>query len=219
MVGTIRRTVNTKSALNTRSANARNANTRNTDKRMTRRIISLIVQLITIYYLSSVITSLSPMEALKVRDWLLKCFLVFKNITKYFIGREKVIEAGASAIFAVVWRKLQMGQMLDLSNIPVAAAGFTLAYYSGTNLNSSIKMITKYNNSFFARMIGITERNSVNVQKAIVAMISWLLSSLRYSTIVNVSEISKDIMIQLRLKSLRRRNMINYGRSTLITRR
>ena len=172
----------------------------------------MIVQLITIYYLSSVITNLSPIEALKVRDWLLKYFLV----TKYFVGHEKVIEAGASAIFAVMCRKLQTGKMLDMIDVPVAAAGFSLAYYSGTSLSSSVEMIIKYDNSFFARMIGITERNSVNVQKAIVAMISWLLSSLRYSTVVNVSEISKDIMIQLRL---RRRNMINYGRSTLITRR
>ena len=158
---------------------------------------------------------MSPRDAIKYRAWIFKAFIMFKNLTKYFVGHEKIIESGASAIFSVVWRKLQLGKGLDLTNIPVAAASFGLTYTTGTSMNSTMSMISKYNNSMFAKMIGITERNAIAVHKTIVYMISWLLSSLRYSTVTSIAEITSDVMHNLKLTSLSRKNVLNYGRNRL----
>ena len=114
-----------------------------------RRIMALIVQLFTIYYLVGVSMDMTSRDALKIRSWLLQCIISFKNIaTTYFSGYQKGIEATAAALVSVIWRKLQSGRGLNISNAVVAATAFGMAYKTGNgSLNTTVKRLGSYNNS------------------------------------------------------------------------
>jgi hypothetical protein len=159
---------------------------------------------------------MSPKDALKIRGWTLKAFGQFIEITKtYFAGYQRGIEAGASAIFAVVARKLQTGRGLSLTNIPVATTSFALTYALGTGVTNFVRNINKYNNSRLGKLTGRTVSNALAVQKAIVTMICWLITSLKNSSITVVGEITNDVMARYHLRTLGRRNMLNYGNKKL----
>jgi len=177
-----------------------------------RRIVVLIIQFVAIYHLNNAILDMSPRDALKVRGWTLKAFGQFVEITKtYFAGYQRGIEAGASAIFAVVSRKLQMGRGLNITNIPVAATSFALTYALGTGVTGFVKNINKYNNSVVGKITGRTVADAIAVQKAIVTMICWLITSLKGSSLTVIGEITKDVSDTYHIRSLSRKNVLNYG--------
>jgi len=183
-----------------------------------RRIIVLIIQLIAIYYLNEMILTMSPKDALKIRGWTLKAFGKFIEITKtYFPGYQRGIEAGASAMFAIVSRKLQTGRgfRLTYANIPVATTAFALTYVLGTGATNFVRNINKYNSSRIGKLTGRTVTNALAVQKVIITMICWLITSLKNSSTTVVGEITNEIMAQYHLRTLNRRNMLNYGNNKL----
>jgi hypothetical protein len=181
-----------------------------------RRIVSLIFQLVAIYYLVGISMDMAPRDAMKIRTWLLSSIVSFKNIvTTYFSGYQRGIEASASALVSVIWRKLQMGRGINLTNAVVAATAFTMAYTTGTGVNNTVRGLGSYSNSTLSRLIGTTERNAKNVQAAIVSMIAWLTASLRSSSTTTIAEIVYDIQRTYHLRSLSKRNFINYGTNRL----
>lgn len=181
-----------------------------------RRIVSLIFQLISIYYLVGLSINMSGSDALKIRSWLLSSIVSFKNIvTTYFSGYQRGIEASASALVSVIWRKLQMGRGFNVTNAVVALSAFTMAYTSGMGVNSTVSRLNRYSNTALSRLIGTTERNARNVQAVIISMIAWLTASLRGSVTTTVAEIAYDVQRTYHLRKLSKKNFINYGTNRL----
>lgn len=181
-----------------------------------RRIISLIFQLIAIYYLVGKSLNMSPGNALKIRKWLLYSIVSFKNIvTTYFSGYQRGIEATASALVSVIFRKLQLGRGFNVSNAVVALSSFYISYTQGTSVNSTVSRLGSYNNSTLGRLIGTTERNAIKVQATIISMIAWLVASLRSSAKNTIIEVAYDLQQTYRLRQLSKKNFINFGTNRL----
>ena len=181
-----------------------------------RKIVFLIIQLIAIYHLNNAILEMSLRDHLNVRKWTLKAFGQFIEITKtYFVGYQRGIEATASAMFAVVTRKLQTGRGLSITNIPVATTSFALTYALGTGVTNFVRNINRYNNSTLGKITGRTVTNALAVQKVIITMICWLIASLKNSSITVVAEITNDVMAYYHLRTLNRRNMLKFGNNKL----
>lgn len=172
--------------------------------------------MISIYYLVGLSINMSGSDALKIRSWLLSSIVSFKNIvTTYFSGYQRGIEASASALVSVIWRKLQMGRGFNVTNAVVALSAFTMAYTSGMGVNSTVSRLNRYSNTALSRLIGTTERNARNVQAVIISMIAWLTASLRGSVTTTVAEIAVDVQRTYHLRKLSKKNFINYGTNRL----
>lgn len=183
-----------------------------------RRIIALIITLVVLLYLNNYAMEMSAADALKVRRSILNSFLKFKNIVQTcFAGHENVIEAGASSIAAVLYRKFQTGTLRpNVANMAIGTMAFTMSYRNGGARTSNfINKIHKYNNSFIGRATGRTAANAEMVRTGIITMIAWLVSSLRYFATENVAGIVRE---ELRIRGLERTTparLLNYGAATL----
>ena len=183
-----------------------------------RRIVALIITLVVLLYLNNYAMEMSAADALKVRRSILNSFLKFKDIVQScFAGHENVIEAGASSIAAVLYRKFQTGTLRpNVANMAVGTMAFTMSYRNGGARTSNfINKIHKYNNSSFARLTGRTAANAEMVRTGIITMIAWLVSSLRYFATENVAGIVRE---ELRVRGLERTTparLLNYGAATL----
>jgi hypothetical protein len=173
---------------------------------------------VVLLYLNNYAMEMSAADALKVRRSILNSFLKFKNIVQTcFAGHENVIEAGASSIAAVLYRKFQTGTLRpNVANMAVGTMAFTMSYRNGGARTSNfINKIHKYNNSSFARLTGRTAANAEMVRTGIITMIAWLVSSLRYFATENVAGIVRE---ELRVRGLERTTparLLNYGAATL----
>jgi len=183
-----------------------------------RRIVALIITLVVLLYLNNYAMEMSAADALKVRRSILNSFLKFKNIVQTcFAGHENVIEAGASSIAAVLYRKFQTGTLRpNVANMAIGTMAFTMSYRNGGARTSNfINQIHKYNNSFIGRATGRTAANAEMVRTGIITMIAWLVSSLRYFATENVAGIVRE---ELRIRGLERTTparLLNYGAATL----
>jgi len=161
---------------------------------------------------------MSATDAIKVRRSILNSFLKFKNIVQTcFAGHENIIEAGASSIAAVLYRKFQTGTLRpNVANMAVGTVAFTMSYRNGGARTSNfINKIHRYNNSSFARLTGRTSRDAEMVRTGIITMIAWLVSSLKYFATENVAGIVRE---ELRVRGLERTTparLLNYGAATL----
>ena len=182
-----------------------------------RRIVALIITLMVLLYLNNYALTMSSADALKVRRLTLNSFLKFKNIVQtYFVGYENIIEAGASSIVAVLHRKFQAGTLRpNAANLAVGTVAFAVSYRGGGRTSNFINKIHRYNNSYLGRVTGRTAANAEMVRTGIITMIAWLIASLRYFAVENLSGIIRE---ELHVRGLERSTpakLVNYGAATL----
>jgi hypothetical protein len=167
-------------------------------------------------YLNNYALNMTAADALKVRRLTLNSFLKFKNIVQtYFVGYENVIEAGASSIVAVLHRKFQAGTLRpNAANLAVGTVAFAVSYRGGRTSNF-INKIHKYNNSYLGRVTGRTASNAEMVRTGIITMIAWLIASLKYFAVENLSGIIREELHSRGLERSTPAKLVNYGAATL----
>ena len=200
-----------------RSPNQNNNNRPRLRQGQARRIVALIITLMVLLYLNNYVLTMTSADALKVRKLTLNSFLKFKNIVQtYFAGYENHIEAGASSIMAVLYHKFQTGTLRpNASNLAVGTVAFYASYRGGGRTSNFINKIYRYNNSYFGRMTGRTAANAEIVRTGIITMIAWLITSLKYFSVENLSGIVRE---ELHVRGLERSTparLVNYGAATL----
>jgi hypothetical protein len=168
-------------------------------------------------YLNNYSLTMTSTDALKVRRHVLKSFVAFKDIVQTsFAGYENIIEAGASSIVAVLYRKFQTGTLRpNATNLTVATVAFATSYRGGGRTSNFINKIYKYNNSRLGRITGRTAANAEMVRTGIITMIAWLVASLNYFAVENLSGIIQE---ELRVRGLERSTpakLVNYGATAL----
>jgi hypothetical protein len=169
------------------------------------------------YVQDTVMATMTPQNAVKVRSGLLGIFRAFVNIVNtIFTGHTKAIEAGASSIAAVIYRKFQTGRLTpNVANLAVASSAFAIAYRTGGTSSNFINGFNKYRNSWASRFRGNTARNAENVRKALITMLAWLVSSLKYFGVQNIAYFVKE---ELRVRGVynnRKNTLVNAGATML----
>jgi hypothetical protein len=182
-----------------------------------RRIIALIITLMVLLYLQDYTLNLSASNALTIRKKTLGSFVAFKNLVKkYFTGYENYIEAGASSISTVLYRKFQTGKLRpNGANLALGSAAFAMSLRRGSHATNFINKIHKFNNSRFGRLTGATAQNAEMVRSGIITMLAWLITSLNWFAVDNLAGIATE---ELRVRGLERSTparLVNYGATTL----
>lgn len=186
-----------------------------------RRIVALIISLVILLYLNDTRETMSAANAVKFRNGAFSVFLSFRNIVKTtFAGYENYIEAGASSIAAVLYRKFQTGTLRpNVANLAIGSAAFAMSLHRNVHAANFLNNLNKYNNSRLARLsraVGFSRGiNAEKVRTAIISMIAWLISGLRYFSAENVAGIVRE---ELRVRGLERSTparLINYGSAAL----
>ena len=183
-----------------------------------RRIVALLVTIVLVMYVQdSVMATMTAQNAVRVRSGLLSIFRAFVNIVNtVFAGHTRAIEAGASSIVAVIYRKFQTGRLTpNVANLAVASSAFAIAYRTGGSSANFIKGFNTYRNSWFPRFHGNTAANAENVRRALVTMLAWLVSSLKYFGVQNIAYFVKE---ELRIRGVyntRKNTLVNAGATML----
>ena len=183
-----------------------------------RRIVALLVTIVLVMYVQdSVMAKMTAENAVKVRSGLLSIFRAFVNIVNtVFAGHTRAIEAGASSIAAVIYRKFQTGRLTpNVANLAVASSAFAIAYRTGGSSANFIKGFNTYRNSWVSRFRGNTAANAENLRRALVTMLAWLVSSLKYFGVQNIAYFVKE---ELRIRGVyntRKNTLVNAGTTML----
>jgi hypothetical protein len=179
------------------------------------RIVVLIINLITIYYLVGYTRSLNQSAARQLRNKFLEYADNFMNIISPFSPWEKDIRALGTAVVHTIAAKLSRGTLkLDITNLAVGTSSFIAARRGFTNISSLRNQFKNRNSSFLSKFR--FSNNAENTRKLIVVMIAYLISTLRVFAAQNVADIVKNELTRRGITGTKKEQFLNYGRVLLL---
>jgi hypothetical protein len=102
-----------------------------------------------------------------------------------------------------------------VANLAVASSAFAIAYRTGGSSANFIKGFNTYRTSWVSKFRGNTAANAENVRRALVTMLAWLVSSLKYFGVQNIAYFVKE---ELRIRGVyntRKNTLVNAGTTML----
>jgi len=210
-----RRSLNLYEGPRRRSPNLYGVPRKRLNRMQIRRIVSIIVSIMIALALARVSNRMSAADSRKYASYILNIFKRFLSVIKYFVGYEKYIEAGATAIVAILSRKITSGNYrFTTTNFVVGVTAYTLASRSGTGISNLINQMNKVSNSIW-QLPGTQAALNEKIRKALITMLAWLISSLNVFAVSNVGDMIKSELRRRGIMGPSRRNLENAGRRAL----